>query len=163
MKQAAIGIIFDETRTQLLLIKRRDVPIWVLPGGGIDENETPEQAVIREILEETGLKTTIKKKIAEYTPLNRLAELTHLFECQSLSTNLQLSDETQDIGFFSLTQLPSSFFIVHQDWLQDALLNESFVMKKPITQVTYFQLFKYFCCHPIQVITFMWTLLKTKR
>lgn len=163
MKQAAIGLIFNETKTQILLIKRRDVPVWVLPGGGVDKAETPDQAIIREIQEETGLHTTIQRKIAEYSPLNRLAEPTHFFECTQIDGNLQLSDETQDIRFFALSELPSSFFIVHRDWLQDALLNEPVLIKKAITRVTYWEVWKYFCSHPLQVLSFIFTCLKSKR
>jgi 8-oxo-dGTP diphosphatase len=32
---------------------------WTLPGGGIDSNETPEQAIVREVKEETGLDVAI--------------------------------------------------------------------------------------------------------
>ncbi|MFD1736342.1 NUDIX hydrolase [Bacillus salitolerans] len=34
-------------------VKRGDI-VWNFPGGGIEENETPEQACIREVKEETG-------------------------------------------------------------------------------------------------------------
>lgn len=34
-------------------VQRGDI-VWNYPGGGIEENETPEQACIREVKEETG-------------------------------------------------------------------------------------------------------------
>ena len=32
-KQAVYGIIFNEARDAVLLIQRRDIPVWVLPEG----------------------------------------------------------------------------------------------------------------------------------
>jgi 8-oxo-dGTP pyrophosphatase MutT (NUDIX family) len=33
-------------------------PRWITPGGGIDAGETPREAAVRELLEETGLRVT---------------------------------------------------------------------------------------------------------
>jgi 8-oxo-dGTP diphosphatase len=62
LKQAVIGAIFSPCKQQIVLIKRRDVPVWVLPGGGIEPHESVQQACIREVLEETNLTVRISKK-----------------------------------------------------------------------------------------------------
>lgn len=154
MKSAAIGIIFSNDKTRVLVIQRNDVPVWVLPGGGIDLGESPEEAVIREVWEETGLRVNVCRKVGEYTPLNRLARLTYVFECQAIDGTLSTGAETRDIGFYLIEDLPPSFFVVHQDWLQDALRKEKDVIKKPIDRVTYFQVVKFFFQHPLLFLRF---------
>lgn len=155
MKQAVLGIIFSENRQQVLLILRRDVDVWVLPGGGVDLGEEPEAAVIREVFEETGLRVSIVRKVGEYTPLNRLARLTHTFECHPLSGSLTTGPETRQIAYFPINQLPASFFAVHQQWLQDALKKASTVIRQPIHSVTYTQVFKYALRHPVRFVRFL--------
>jgi 8-oxo-dGTP diphosphatase len=152
---AAIGIVFNESRDQVLLIKRRDVPLWVLPGGGIEPDESPEEAVIREVWEETGLRVEIIKKIAEYKPLNRLSQITHVFECKKIDGIERIGCETKEVKYFNFNCLPKSFFIVHQDWLKDALLEDKTKLNDTIWRVTYFELFKYFLKHPLIVLRFI--------
>jgi 8-oxo-dGTP diphosphatase len=53
-----VGAVIRDAGGRLLLIKRGHEPgagRWSLPGGRIEPGETDEQAVTREILEETGL------------------------------------------------------------------------------------------------------------
>ncbi|MFI9174860.1 NUDIX hydrolase [Streptomyces lincolnensis] len=52
----AIAVIVDGGR--LLLIRRSLAEgdlLWAMPGGKVEEGESPEQAAVRETLEETGL------------------------------------------------------------------------------------------------------------
>ena len=42
----------------VLLHRHRRLDIWLQPGGHVDEGETPEDAAVREVLEETGLTAT---------------------------------------------------------------------------------------------------------
>lgn len=152
MKDCVIGILFNKDKSELLLTKRRDIPIWVLPGGGLEPQEKPEEAVIREIFEETGLNVAVIRKVGEYYPTNHLTRTTHVFECQPLSGTPQLSDETKEVAFFPTNQLPSPFFPLHQEWLNNALENHALPLKSPITQVTYSAILNYFLKHPLLVI-----------
>ncbi len=50
----ATGIITDG-KGHFLLHKHKKLGIWLPPGGHVEENEEPQDAVLREITEETGL------------------------------------------------------------------------------------------------------------
>lgn len=53
-----VGAIITDAGGRLLLIKRGHEPgkgLWSIPGGRVEPGETDEQAVIREVREETGL------------------------------------------------------------------------------------------------------------
>lgn len=149
--ESVIGIVFDSRKEHVLLIHRRDVAIWALPGGGIDDGEQPEQSVLREVEEETTLKAHIVRKLALLTPINRLTRTTHLFICQA-EGEPQATEETRDARFFSLTSLPSPLFHIHEAWIRMALINSEGLIERSLTEVTYWKLFKYFIKHPLQVI-----------
>lgn len=153
-KESVNGIIFSKNRKKVLLTKRRDVPVWVLPGGGIETKETPEEGVVREMEEETGCQVVILRKVAEYTPLNRLARFTHLFECSIQSGEPTLTNETQGIDFFPIDHLPPTP-PPYPDWIADSLINSPILLEKPIASVTYRSLFKHFVKHPLLVCRFL--------
>jgi len=53
------GAVIKDEQGRLLLVRRRNEPgagLWSLPGGRIEPGETEQQAVVREVREETGLK-----------------------------------------------------------------------------------------------------------
>jgi len=53
-----VGIVLNE-KNEVLLVKHKKLGVWIYPGGHIEENETPDECVIREILEETKLEAEI--------------------------------------------------------------------------------------------------------
>ncbi len=153
MGEAVACAIFNTARDQVLLVKRRDVPVWVFPGGGIDRGESPEEACLREGLEETGLTLQITRKVAEYTKTNALTRPTHLFECTATGTT-QITDETQDIRYFPLSDLPYHLPPPYPEWLEDTLQNTT-LLKKPIRTVTYRALLYRLFTHPHLALRFL--------
>lgn len=59
MKNTVVKCLVKNEENEILLIKRSDSDTiggkWETPGGGVDEGETIEQAVIREVKEEAGV------------------------------------------------------------------------------------------------------------
>jgi 8-oxo-dGTP diphosphatase len=62
------GLVLDK-KNNVLLIYRRSTGEYLIPNGEVMPGETLEQTAVREILEETGYKTKVIKKIdmSEYT------------------------------------------------------------------------------------------------
>ena len=150
-------VIFEEDKKEVLLIKRRDIPVWVLPGGGIDPGETPEHAAVREALEETGLQVEILRKVAYYHPANQLTRDTHYYECVRIAGELSTGDETKDIAFFPLSALPKKLVPFYKTWIEDALKNAPEVIEKTIEKTSYWTFIYYLICHPLLVIRFLLT------
>lgn len=142
-------IIFNEDRKKILLIQRRDIPVWVLPGGGIDPGEKPEDAAVREVLEESGYTARIVRKVAEYLPVNSMTRPTHFFECAIASGEKRINDEAQGIEFFPLDALPKLLPPPYPGWIRDAVEQHPKMLVKKIEGVSYWILAKLLLLHPI--------------
>jgi 8-oxo-dGTP pyrophosphatase MutT (NUDIX family) len=76
-QEAAAAVVHDPARGVLLLHRHRfvvDTWGWEIPGGRIDEGETPEQAAARETLEETGWRPGTLRKLFAYHPAAGLSD-----------------------------------------------------------------------------------------
>ena len=151
--ESVAGVVFSPDRSAVLLILRRDVPVWVLPGGGIDAGESPEDASTREILEETGLTVKVDRLIGHYTPANRLTKRTNLYECRFVSGSLRKSEETLGAKFFPLNQLPP-MPPPYAEWIRDGQAPGA-PIERELRSVNYRTLFKYLLSHPLLVTRFL--------
>ena len=127
------AIIFNELG-EVLLELRSDNGFWGLPGGGLEVGESVEQALKREVLEETGLRTSIKRLVGVYSdprqqnisayPDGQIVQyVTTAFECTRDGGELRMSDESTDIGYFDARALPENTLTSHVQRVRDALEN----------------------------------------
>ena len=65
MRTRAGVVLIEDNKVALIERHRAGLDYFVFPGGGVDEGESPEQAAIRETMEELGIQVAIKQKIAE--------------------------------------------------------------------------------------------------
>jgi len=121
----ASALIIDKNK--VLLVNHKKLGVWLYPGGHIEANETPEQAVIREVKEETGLNVEIigkkDEKLADqkngisvlYNPYVMLCELVGnhyhndiIFCCRIIGGKnkyIHNPSEADGIGFFGKKDL----------------------------------------------------------
>lgn len=105
--------VFDQER--LLMVREVLDGGWTLPGGWADVGESPQVAVEREVLEESGLHVRAAQLVGVYDA-NRIRDALPLFHaykllflCELLSGELGTSAETSEAGFFSIDELPQPF------------------------------------------------------
>lgn len=91
----------------VLLVQQRDPPgYWSLPGGVVERGESPDQAAIREVKEETGLDIRLKRAVGIYAkPADDALAITFEGEITG-STMLQTTNETLACRYFPTNQLP---------------------------------------------------------
>jgi 8-oxo-dGTP diphosphatase len=93
-KRMAASALFLDEQGKILIVKPTYRPDWLLPGGIVEEHESPRQACIREIKEELNIET----------PLDKLLCIEHL------SDDTQQTESVQFVfygGLIPASQLPS--------------------------------------------------------
>ena len=99
------AVILDDDRN-ILLVKatyQRFHP-WGLPGGSLEYGEQPEEAVIREVWEETGLHICIERLLLINSWMPDRVGMYYL--CKVTGGTFYPSDEVSEFSYFSLDNLP---------------------------------------------------------
>lgn len=108
------GVIRED---KMLLTQRKGVPhIWELPGGKVEFNEEPSNAVVREVKEETGydVEVLVRNRRLAMLPLSYSVKVNSYlqiillcFECKLIGgSRLVAKSEVDDVQWFSVNELP---------------------------------------------------------
>ncbi len=107
----ARGAVFrDDT---ILLVRERSDGRWTLPGGWVDIGESPSEAVVREVFEESGYETRAVKLLALYdrNKHDHPPIIWHTYKLFFLceltgGTAIEANTEITEVGFFHEDALP---------------------------------------------------------
>jgi len=118
------GVIFKDEK--LLLIKRGNEPfkgMYALPGGFVNYGESTEDAVVREVQEETGLKTVVRDLLGVYSdpgrdPRGHTVSTIYLLDIES--GEMQHGDDAAAVELIDPDHLPGLAFD-HEKVIRDAI------------------------------------------
>ncbi|HDN83322.1 MAG TPA: NUDIX hydrolase [Candidatus Altiarchaeales archaeon] len=111
---------------KIVLIRRKNEPFkdfWALPGGFVEYGETVEQAILREVKEETGLDVKIVEIIGVYSAPDRDPRghtISIAFLCKPISASIISGSDASEAKEFSLDALPKLAFD-HEKIIKDAI------------------------------------------
>ena len=125
-----LAAIFNE-KGELLLQKRGDKKKWGLPGGVLELGETFEEALVREIEEETGFKVKPTSIIGIYTGPkynisypngDKTQPVAILFSVKIMGGKLtdKVDEETLELKYFTKNKLPEIAGWDFEDMIKDA-------------------------------------------
>jgi len=123
-----VATIIEFPNNKILLVKRATAPFigyWALVGGRVEIGETIEQAVIREVKEETGLVVEMIGKVGEYHEKGVKDGIKYdyypaCFLAKPIKGKIKRQkSEIEHIKLFSLRELPKRLAFEHLLMIQD--------------------------------------------
>lgn len=97
------GVVVREDG-RVLVIRRRDNAQWEPPGGVLELDETFEQGVRREVLEETGVSVEVKRLTGVYQNLTR-GIVALVFRCMPVAGEPTANTEAAAVRGLTLAQI----------------------------------------------------------
>ena len=114
---AVAAMIFDE-QGRILLFKHTYRKIeWGIPAGGLEHREQPEQAIVREFFEETGMQIEVQKLLlAESAQEDHHVSLIYL--CKIASGTFKESLEISAMKYFPVNEMPDMMLSTEKELIK---------------------------------------------
>jgi len=108
-RAAVAAMIFDEQGRVLLFKHTYRKFEWGIPAGGLEYNEQPDTAIVREFFEETGMQIKVEKLLlAESSKEDHNISLIYL--CKIVNGTFKESSEISEMKYFDVNDLPQMLF-----------------------------------------------------
>ena len=117
-KMGAFTVICNEAGA-VLWIKRTDMDMWNLPGGGANEEEPPWETAVRETLEETGCTVQLTNLTGVYVK-DQTAHIIFTFTAVITGGKLTTGPEAAAFAWFLPGEEPANSLPLHKERVLDA-------------------------------------------
>jgi len=119
----AVVFAFFRNRAKLLLVNRGNEPFkgkWSLPGGFVEIREELEEAVVRELAEETGLFNVKLEQMRTYgnvgrDPRGRQITIVYMGIATEGVNKIKAGDDAAEVRWFDIEKLPKDMAFDHSD------------------------------------------------
>lgn len=110
------AVILENKKHEILLVKRKFSPkigYWDLPGGFVENNETIEQSIHREVKEELNIQISNLKYVTSSTDHYLFKEINYpticmIFAAKMKTKNIKFQDDISGFKFFPRKNIPYS-------------------------------------------------------
>ena len=114
----AVVFGYEEGNISVLLIKRKYTPFkeqWAIPGGFVANNESLEDAVERELFEETGIKINYLEQLYTFgkpdrDPRGRVVSIAYFGLVRPNAFKIYASTDAEQVQWFNVNELPKLSF-----------------------------------------------------
>ncbi len=121
------GLFTDKAK--LLLIRRKNLPFrgkWALPGGFVGIDEELEDAVARELAEETGLVNVTLEQMHTFgkcgrDPRGRQITIVFMGMLTKLPDRIKAGDDAAQVRWFDMEKLPKNLAFDHNEVVKFAI------------------------------------------
>ena len=103
-------IVYRDDGNILLVRSRFSRQKWALPGGGVNRNESYEQAAVREVLEEIGLRVHNLRYLGKANSHESYAKFSvRVFAAHTSDCDIKCNFEIMEARWFNINYLPEEY------------------------------------------------------
>ena len=107
-------IVYRDDGKILLVRGRFSRQEWALPGGGVNRNESYEQAAVREVLEEIGLKIHNLRYLGKANSHESYAKFSvRVFVAHTSDCDIKCNFEIMEARWLNMNYLPKEYYALH--------------------------------------------------